>query len=161
MKSNDHRYTLPSTLDLCLKIVGVQFYSLDAAATTGTQVAPQWWTPEQDGLTQPWSGHTFVNPPWSDIPAWIRKAKREMARLEAPFTISMLLPANRTDQGWWQELVEPCIHGLPHDCAMRDAELSAHFLPGRIRYGSPGDTLGKLAGSPRFGSVLLIFKRSP
>ncbi len=37
--------------------------------------------------------------------------------------------------------------------------LMTHFLPGRTRFGHPGNVEGVGVGSPPFGCVLLVFRR--
>ncbi len=58
-----------------------------------------------DGLVDPWPGCVFVNPPYSDIPAWLRKAHKESER---GCTVVMLVPV-RTATTYWRELVWPRI----------------------------------------------------
>jgi hypothetical protein len=69
----------------------------------------------------------WCNPPYSSIAPWIVKAHTEHTYGETT-AIAMLLPANRTEQRWWQELVEP--HRL-------DGSLAVHFLAGRRRFDRP------------------------
>jgi hypothetical protein len=45
--------------------------------------------PEFDGLAIAWHGDAFVNPPYSQIPAWIAKALKER---ENCLSVVMLLP---------------------------------------------------------------------
>lgn len=63
----------------------------------------------------------------------------------------MLLPANRTEQSWWQLMVEPF-----RDRA--DSPLSTEFLKGRIRFLKPGQTAVGPNQRPPFGCVLLIWQ---
>ena len=65
--------------------------------------------------------------------------------------IVLLLPANRTEQGWWQRQIEP----------MRDRALSplvTEFLPGRLRFLKPGQTVIGPNERPPFGIVLCIWE---
>jgi len=62
----------------------------------------------------------------------------------------MLAPANRTEQTWWQQHVEP----------YRDRPggvLRTEFLPGRIRFLAPGQGVIKPNERPPFGCCLLIW----
>lgn len=63
----------------------------------------------------------------------------------------MLLPANRTEQQWWQLMVEP----------FRDrpgSPLSTRFLPGRMRFLRRGQTAVGPNERPPFGCLLLIWE---
>jgi site-specific DNA-methyltransferase (adenine-specific) len=58
-----------------------------------------------DGLSQSWEGETvFVNPPYSKIEPWVKKAWYHSKEGEA--TVVMLLPS-RTDQKWFIDYVWP------------------------------------------------------
>ena len=120
-----------------------------AAATAGNARLRRFWTAEDDGLRQPWAGErVWVNPPYSypNIPRWIRKA---WAEADATLIV-MLVPANRTEQTWWQAAVEP----------YRDRPgtgLRTEFMPGRPRFIQPGDTAIRPGDRPPFGICLLIW----
>jgi len=58
--------------------------------------------PAADGLTQPWYGRVFMNPPYGrGIGPWIAKARAEVEAARAAL-VCALLPV-RTDTRWWQE----------------------------------------------------------
>lgn len=66
--------------------------------------------------------------------------------------VVMLLPANRTEQGWWQDYVEP-LRDRP------DSPLRVEFLRGRQRFVLPGaESIGPNERPP-FGCCLLIWSR--
>lgn len=122
-------------------------FTVDAAATPENAKLRRFWTKAENGLLQPWAGErVYCNPPYSDIAPWVRKAWSErIAELAV-----LLLPANRTEQGWWQELIEP----------FRDrtgSVLTTEFLPGRLRFLKPGQFYIKPNERPPFGSVLCIW----
>ena len=105
-------------------------FHLDPCADPDTAKAPKFYTAEQDGLRQKWEGRVFCNPPYSDKPAWIRKAR---ASAEAGALVVMLLPA-RTDSAWF------------HDLVLGHAEV--RFLRRRVVFeGGPGRTKRPLDGS--------------
>lgn len=82
------------------------------------------------------------------------KASDEAAVKRKAPTIVMLLPANRTEQPWWQDLVEP----------VRDrtgGHLWTEFLRGRRRFVLPGNEGIGMNERPPFGSVLLIWNEPP
>lgn len=140
-------------------------FDLDVAAAPHNAKAPEFYTREDDGLTQPWCGFVWCNPPYSDCGAWVRKAWHEWhgtdgtapdnhamqhARDAAPWRIVMLLPANRVEQAWWQDHVEP----------YRDrpgSPLRVEFLRGRMRFDRPGAVIGPKGDRPPFGVCLLIW----
>jgi phage N-6-adenine-methyltransferase len=126
-------------------------FTLDVAAAPHNAKAPTYYTRADDGLEEPWNGRVWCNPPYSDCGAWVRKAWGEWARLGGPSSIVMLLPANRVEQGWWQDHVEPC----------RDkpgSPLRVEFLRGRMRFDHPPGWVKPEKGDrPPFGLALLIW----
>lgn len=125
-------------------------FTLDVAAAPHNAKAPRFYTREDDGLTQPWqSVLVWCNPPYSDCGAWVRKAWDEW-RVGNPRQIVMLLPANRVEQGWWQDHVEPYRDRL-------HSPLRVEFLRGRMRFDRPGWTPGPKGDRPPFGCALLIW----
>lgn len=120
-------------------------FTIDVAATAANAKLPRFYTAEDDGLAQDWGGErVWCNPPYSSIEPWIRKAHASVGA----DLIVLLLPANRTEQGWWQRHIEPF---------RRRGELAVEFLPGRLRFLSPGQTEIKPNERPPFGCCLVIF----
>lgn len=120
-----------------------------AAETPAAQIIGRFWTKADDGLKQSWAGErVWCNPPFDDLETWIKKAWFELA---APLVV-MLIPANRTEQPFWHKWIEP----------QRDngGPLTTRFIAARIEFGFPGNPEGVGVGSPQFGCVLLIWKRS-
>src|ERR671925_2236107 len=75
-------------------------FTLDVCASRRNHKCAAYYTREQDGLRQRWSGTCWMNPPYGrDIGAWIRKAREESLR---GARIICLLPA-RTDTAWWHD----------------------------------------------------------
>lgn len=161
----DERYTLKPTIDICKPFVGLSIddeYTMDVAACDASHWAPLYYTKERSGLEVPWYGHVWCNPPYTNIGTWVLKAWREWnCRYDLQHvmtrSISMLLPSNRTDLGWWQAFIEPV-----RDCR---GPLTTHFLK-RQRFGYPGNPEGKPVkvdgktkyGGSNFGSVLLVWQ---
>lgn len=161
----DDRGTLPEFMAELEERFGE--FDLDVAAAPHNTKAPRFFTKDDDGLTQPWRGNVWCNPPYSNIGAWVEKAWNEwhgsdgriprehylqLARDAAPYRIVMLLPANRVEQKWWQEYVEP-FRDRP------DSPLRVEFLPGRMRFIRPGVEIGPKGDRPPFGCCLLIWGR--
>lgn len=140
----DDRATPPEMFDPLHARFG---FTVDVAAMPHNAKLERFYTPEQDGLAQSWAGErVWCNPPYSDIGPWVTKAWHE-ARAEI---VVMLLPANRTEQGWWQDAVEP----------HRDrpgSPLRVEFMRGRPRFICVGDDEVKPNQRPPFGCCLLIW----
>lgn len=125
-------------------------FTLDAAASAHNAKLQRYVTKEQDGLAFPWGGErVYCNPPYSDIRPWVEKAWQE----DQAELVVMLLPANRTDQRWWHDYIEP----------RRDrigSPLRVEFLPNRIRFLKPGQVFIGANERPLFGCCLCIWERN-
>jgi hypothetical protein len=96
-------------------------------------------TAEDDGLTAPWRGVVFVNPPYGrGLARWVAKARHEVELGHAK-TVVALLPA-RPDTGYWHDHVA--------------GKAVVYFLRGRLRFGD-GEQ-----GAP-FPSALTVWGASP
>jgi phage N-6-adenine-methyltransferase len=110
-------------------------FTLDACATPDNAKCPRFFTKEQDGLSLPWTGRVWMNPPYGrEIGKWVRKAYEEAQR---GCTVVCLLPA-RTDTAWWHDY---CAKG------------EVHFVRGRLKFG------GSKNSAP-FPSAVVIFRPS-
>ena len=123
-------------------------FDLDAAASARNAKCVSYYTIADDALAQPWPGVVWCNPPYSNLAEWVRKAHLEY-HIGTATRIVMLLPANRTEQGWWQRFIEP----------MRDTALGpkVEFLPGRMRFIKPGSESIGPNERPPFGCCLVIW----
>lgn len=109
-------------------------FTLDTCATAENAKCAQFFDRRRDGLSRPWTGVCFCNPPFGRaVGRWVRKAY-ESARAGA--TVVMLIPA-RTDTRYW------------HSYVAKSAEV--RFLKGRVRFG------GAKAGAP-FPSAVVVFR---
>lgn len=53
-------------------------FTLDPCCSAENHKCSKYFTIEDDGLKQDWTGHTvFVNPPYSKIAQWVEKAWKE------------------------------------------------------------------------------------
>jgi len=77
-------------------------FTLDVAATDDNHLAPTWYTKQQNGLTQPWSGRIYGNPPYSDPSRWVLRAALAAGVGEAELIV-MLLPVD-TSTAWFRVL---------------------------------------------------------
>lgn len=82
--------------DLFDRLNAIFHYNLDAAALPHNAKCERYFTPEQNGLAQRWSGNVWLNPSYGrKISEWVRKAYEEVAEGRAS-SVTLLLPA-RTD----------------------------------------------------------------
>ena len=92
------------------------------------------YTAEDDGLSLPWHGVVFVNPPYGrELPRWVAKARSEVERGIAKVVVA-LIPA-RTDTHYW------------HDHVAGKADV--YFLRGRLRFGTNGQSQRPVPVGPR------------
>lgn len=122
-------------------------FTVDAAASADNALLGRFWSMQYSGLRHDWNGErVWCNPPYSAIDPWVMKAHGQERGL-----VVMLVPANRTEQKWWQRWVE--------SHRDRGAALSVRFLPGRLRFIAHGeDTIGPNERPP-FGCALLVWDR--
>lgn len=93
-------------------------FNLDPCANAENHVCERYFTKEENGLLQDWSGaRVFCNPPYGKpLRDWVKKASEERDKAEI---IVMLLPA-RTDTRWF------------HEYLYGKAQIT--FIKGRLRY---------------------------
>lgn len=118
-------------------LVDAEFgFTLDAAASPENAKAPAFYTESDDGLSLPWRGVVWCNPPYGrGIEAWVRKGFEEA---QGGSTVVMLIPA-RTDTRYW------------HDYVMRAAEI--RLIRGRLVFGT-----GEARANAPFPSALVVFR---
>ena len=110
-------------------------FDLDVCAIPENAKCANYYSPDQDGLSQEWKGVCWCNPPYGrKIGDWVKKA--DESTLDGAVVV-MLLPA-RTDTRWFHKY----IYGK--------AEI--RFLPGRLKFG------GSKNSAP-FPSMVVIFKK--
>lgn len=93
-------------------------FDLDPCCRAETAKAPRFYTEADDGLSKPWYGRVFVNPPFSKPRPWLEKAITETTAGNAELVVA-LLPV-KSDTRWW------------HDTVLGVAEM--RFIKGRIRW---------------------------
>lgn len=110
-------------------------FTLDVAAVKDNAKCENFYTPEMDGLSLPWTGSVWCNPPYGrQIGKWVKKACLSADTQSA--TVVMLLPA-RTDTAWFHNWVYPY------------AEI--RFIKGRLKFG------GSQNSAP-FPSMVAVFR---
>lgn len=144
----DDRQTSPETFDPLNRRFD---FTLDVAALPHNAKCERYLTPEDDGLTCPWGGErVWCNPPYTAIEPWLEKAWSEWrSGSRGPKLIVMLLPANRTEQGWWQRHIEPFRD--------RGRGLDIEFMAGRLRFIAHDDTEIRPNARPPFGCCLAVW----
>ena len=99
------------------KLHAVFNFELDVCASPTNAKCPRYFTEQDNGLVQTWTGTCWMNPPYGrGIGDWMKKAY-ESARSGA--TVVCLVPA-RTDTRWW------------HDYAVKG---EVYYVPGRLKFG--------------------------
>ena len=112
-------------------------FTLDVCALPENAKCECFYTPEIDGLSQPWTGRVWCNPPYGrEIGQWVRRAHFALASGGADLVV-MLLPA-RTDTRWFHEYI------------YKRAEI--RFIKGRLKFGGANN-------SAPFPSMVVVFKK--
>ena len=95
------------------------YFTLDPCATHENAKCKKYYTKEENGLLQDWSGEVvFMNPPYGkEISSWIEKAYKEYKK---GTVVVCLIPA-RTDTKYWHKYIFPY------------AEI--RFVKGRLKFG--------------------------
>lgn len=108
-------------------------FQLDVCATAENAKCERFFTVQENGLAQKWSGMCWMNPPYgTEMPRWIRKAYE--SAVEGDATVVCLVPA-RTDTAWFHNF-----------CAAGEIR----FLRGRITF------VGSEHPAP-FPSMVVVF----
>lgn len=132
-------------------------FTLDAAASEDNAKCAQFYTLARSGLTHSWAGErVWCNPPFSDLASWVAKADAEMRDPHGAELVAMLLPANRTEQRWWQLLIEPHRDRAPRN----GVRLTTTFLRGRPRFIRPAWVAPAKGDRPPFGVVMCVWERA-
>lgn len=113
-------------------------FDLDPCADETNHKCDLYYTREQDGLKQDWSGkRAFINPPYGkEVSLWVKKAYNEV--LFGDCDLAVLLIAARTDTKYFHEYIY-------HKAEIR-------FLKGRIKFS------GAKNAAP-FPSMVVIYRK--
>ena len=117
--------TPPALLDRLYAALGAPFDLDPCSPTTDRRTAPVrarvYFTEADNGLSLPWRGKVFVNPPYGRaLRQWIAKAQTEVTERRAALVVA-LVPA-RTETLWWHN----------HIAGSADA----FMLRGRLSFGN-------------------------
>ncbi len=78
--------------------------TFDTCATSTNTKCKEYFTPGDDALSKTWFGTCWMNPPFSEVGKWVRKAFLES---QNGAKVVCLLPA-RTNTNWWHDF---CMKG--------------------------------------------------
>jgi phage N-6-adenine-methyltransferase len=138
-------------LDLFQELDAEFKFTLDVAASLLNRKTERFFSKDDDGLAQSWAGErVWCNPPYSDIRPWVAKALAETREGGCELAV-LLLPNNRQEQPWWQDMIEP----------VRDrigSGVSTRFIRRRRNFGTTEGAEIKYKSSPPFGLVAVIFR---
>lgn len=135
---NDDTWATPASF---MDVLHARFgeFDLDPCCVPATAKAPWYFTPEVDGLMQPWHGKVFMNPPYGrGIGNWVAKAHMEGL---SGAQVYCLIPA-RTDTTYW------------HDYVMTEATWVG-LIRGRLRF--ERTPLGRGHNAAPFPSAVVLF----
>ena len=111
-------------------------FDLDVCADESNHKCDKYYTKQQDGLTMPWKGIVWCNPPYGrEIGLWVRRA---LFASVGGATVVMLIPA-RTDTKWF------------HDYIYKRENVEVRFVKGRLKFGNSKN-------SAPFPSMIVVFK---
>lgn len=150
VRGANERDNLGTDPALFARLDATYHFTLDVAATPENAKCDTFYSVRGNGLELPWRGRVWCNPPYSEIGKWVEKAWTEWYAKNTDLIV-MLLPANRPEQAWWQDNVEPY-----RDCGLG---LRVEFLRGRQRFVLPGAEAIGPNERPPFGCCLLIWAR--
>lgn len=107
-------------------------FTVDACAVEWNAKLPRFWSPEQNGLAQPWKGErVWCNPPYAtgQIAPWVSKA----LKFEADLSV-LLLPV-RTDMQWFRDICK--VHNPHPNPYLVWCYTRIHWHPGRLHFIPP------------------------
>jgi phage N-6-adenine-methyltransferase len=80
-------------------------FTIDVCADPENATCKRYYTPEQDGLQQDWTGEVvFCNPPYSQVARWIHKAYEAS---KTGTTLVVCVVSASVDTDWFQTYVLP------------------------------------------------------
>lgn len=113
-------------------------FDLDpASGAERSPVAEETYTEADDGLSTPWHGRVWCNPPYSDVEKWVHRAVDQSKRPEVD-TI-LLLCKGDSSTNWWQS-------------AISEAEIVA-MIDRRLSFGNGSDSAPFPSHVFGFGSI--------
>jgi len=112
--------------------------ALDVCATKENTKCKKFITEKEDSLTFEWNQTFFMNPPYSKIEKFMRKAYYQHLKNKVD---GLILCYSKTDTKWWHSFVE--------------GKAEIHFIKGRIKFYKNGI---KTQNSAPYPSVWIIYR---
>lgn len=131
-------YTPSAYIEAARHIMGgIDIDPASSSTANETVRADTFFTIDDDGLSKPWNGRVWMNPPYSQPEIRLFSSKLVEQVENGNCAEFMTLTNNATETAWFQELLSIASHGC--------------LLKGRIKFLSPG----KEIGAPLQGQVIL------
>lgn len=133
-EKNDDVATSPELWRPISRCVGG--FDLDpAAGAESTPIAAERYTPDDDGLSTPWSGTVWLNPPFSEKTPWYRRlvAQYQSGNIDRAVALAPVTPSSNWFHRWFARADAIC------------------FLNGRNWYEGHGD-------NPSFSTMLGVWE---
>jgi phage N-6-adenine-methyltransferase len=97
----------------------VDGFDLDPSASETSDLADRNVTKSEDGLSIPWEGDVWLNPPYSEVGEWLEYAKQQYKHGNADRVVALVFA--RTSTRWWHN------HATTADVRC--------FVKGRLKFG--------------------------
>ena len=135
-------YTPDHIIELAYSILGdINLDPASNAAANEWVEADKFYTLEDDGLTQPWSGSVWLNPPYDNVGPWIDRLIWEHTKDQNVDAALLLVNAN-TETNWFRRLYD----------------FNICFIKGRLKFWNPEKVDG--LGAPH-GNALIYMGPNP
>lgn len=130
-------------VDLFKKLDDIWHFTLDTACVKETALCDNFFTPEDDGLSQDWGINIcWNNPPYSDIKSWLAKCTEAY---QNGATVMILVPS-RTDTKAFQDYACPVASAIT-------------FIKGRLKFVDPEQPDRDVTVAP-FPSCLIVLDKN-
>ncbi len=142
LQSSKQEWGTPPDLFAAVSLVYGPF-DLDVCALPQTAKCPAYYSlaNDEDGLSAPWRGACFCNPPYNQLRRWIEKGVAEL-RAGNCSRVLYLITA-RPDTIAWQDYIFPYANQI-------------HFLRGRLKFIEP-ETMAPAENGAPFPTALVVF----
>jgi AAA domain/DNA N-6-adenine-methyltransferase (Dam) len=138
----DSWYTPAPVIDAAREVLGrIDLDPASCAAANEVVGADRYFTVDVDGLTQPWAGNVFLNPPYSEPGKFTNRVLDEYEA--GNVTASVVVTNDQTDAAWYHRLLD----GAAAWC----------HVSGRLKFWHPG----KYSKSPRQGQTIFYLGSDP